>query len=101
MIHPPARRPRLRRVLAIGMGALLVAAAGAAAPAPASTSACKGGNIVIGLDKAQTGFFALNDQADANGVKLAIAIANQHGGVLGCTIKTISGDAKSDPAVGG
>ena len=33
--------------------------------------------IVVGLDKAQTGTFAANDQADSNGVKLAIAQENR------------------------
>jgi branched-chain amino acid transport system substrate-binding protein len=95
-----ARATLAMLTLPAGLGVAAMVA-GTTSPAAAAVAGCSGGKIVIGLDKAETGSFALNDQADTQGVKLAITLANQSGGILGCKLTVVSGDSKSDPAIGG
>jgi branched-chain amino acid transport system substrate-binding protein len=61
--------------------------------------ACKDGAISVGLVKSQSGFGAYFDTAGLRGTEIAIDRINQDGGIKGCRITTMTGDAKSDPAV--
>lgn len=63
--------------------------------------ACKNGQILMGVDKAQTGGASFFDIAGANGMQIAIDEVNASGGIHGCKIATISGDAQTNTAVGG
>jgi branched-chain amino acid transport system substrate-binding protein len=74
----------------------------AASGAPATTGGgCADGEIIMGEARAQTGSFSLFDVEAANGNQLAFDEANASGGLLGCKITVVSGDTKSDPALGG
>jgi branched-chain amino acid transport system substrate-binding protein len=61
--------------------------------------ACKNGTITVGIAKAQSGPASFFDVAGTRGAKIAFDEINAQGGIKGCKIKTIEGDAKSDPAV--
>jgi branched-chain amino acid transport system substrate-binding protein len=63
--------------------------------------ACKNGQILMGVDKGQTGGASFFDIAGANGMQIAIDETNAAGGIHGCKIATSSGDAQSNTAVGG
>jgi branched-chain amino acid transport system substrate-binding protein len=69
----------------------------------AGASGCKQKNneIVVGEARAQTGDFAFFDVTAQRGNELAIDHFNATGGLLGCHIRVIEGDAKGDPALGG
>jgi branched-chain amino acid transport system substrate-binding protein len=92
-------------VLAVG---LLAAGCGSsksktAATSSKNTGSCKSKNneIVVGEARAQTGDFAFFDVTAERGNELAIDDFNKAGGLLGCHIRVIEGDAKGDPALGG
>jgi branched-chain amino acid transport system substrate-binding protein len=77
---------------------------GGSSSPPTSTSggvslACKNGSITVGIAKGRSGPAAFFDIAGTNGAKIAFDEINARGGIKGCKIKTIEGDAKSDPAV--
>lgn len=61
--------------------------------------ACKNGTITVGIAKAESGASAFFDVAGTRGAKIAFDEINAQGGIKGCKIRTIEGDAKSDPAV--
>jgi len=61
--------------------------------------ACKNGAITVGIAKAKSGASAFFDVAGTRGAEIAFDEINAQGGIKGCKIKTIEGDAKSDPAV--
>jgi branched-chain amino acid transport system substrate-binding protein len=61
--------------------------------------ACKDGAISVGLVKSQSGFGAFFDTAGMRGTEIAIDRLNEDGGIKGCRLVTMTGDAKSDPAV--
>jgi len=92
-------------------GALLIAVTiGIAACGSSSTAAtnggagslaCQNGHLLIGLDKGVTGASAFFDTAGLQGTQIAIDEQNAAGGIHGCQIATVSGDAQSNPAVGG
>lgn len=63
--------------------------------------ACRDGHLLIGLDKGVTGASAFFDTAGLQGTQIAIDEQNAAGGIQGCQIATVSGDAQSNPAVGG
>ena len=60
--------------------------------------ACKNGFITVGIAKAKSGASAFFDVAGTRGAKIAFDEINSQGGIKGCKIRTIEGDAKSDPA---
>lgn len=100
-------KPQLRRYGAL-LAALVVGLAACGNQAPATSSsggagslACKNGHLLIGLDKGVTGASAFFDTAGLQGTQIAIDEQNAAGGIHGCQIATVSGDAQSNPAVGG
>lgn len=99
------RIARTASVLAISTATLAgVAACGGAGESSVGTArgrslACKDGKILVGIAKSQSGFGQFFDTAGTRGLQIAIDQVNAQGGVKGCKLATISGDAKSDPAV--
>lgn len=88
-------------LIAVGAVIALGASVGVGAASTHKSKLCPHGKIIVGFAKAKTGFFALNDQADAHGAELAIRAINSSGGVHGCKLVVKSGDTKSDAAVAG
>ena len=100
--------PKLNRgkAFAAGLVSVVLAACGgggntATPSAGPGSLACKNGQILMGVDKAQTGGASFFDIAGANGMQIAIDEVNAAGGIHGCKIATISGDAQTNTAVGG
>jgi len=62
---------------------------------------CVNGAVTIGIAKSKSGSATFFEVAGTNGFKVAVAKINEEGGLKGCPIKTIEGDNKSEPAVGG
>ena len=81
-------------ILTVALGSLVTTA-----PAGASGH-CDGGSIKVGIVKSLTGDFSFFDNAGAQGEMLALEKVNEQGGVDGCPIELITGDLKSDPALG-
>lgn len=103
--HRRAIRSPLRRVTALAATAFTVlAGAGcansAAAGGAASPSSSSSGTETIGVASTLSGPFAEYGVAGLDGIKLAVADINSHGGLLGKKITVASGDDKVDPATG-
>lgn len=62
---------------------------------------CVNGAITIGIAKSKSGTATFFEVAGTNGFLTAVEKINKEGGLKGCPIKTIEGDVKSEPAVGG
>lgn len=60
---------------------------------------CTDGRILVGIAKAESGVASFFDVAGTRGAEVAFEQINEDGGIKDCPIETISGDAKSDPAV--
>ena len=94
------RRGLIRRAMALGLAAPLVAAMLEAAPAAAQeaspAAAPTGDPIKIGSPYNLTGGYASIDNPAANGSKLAVKEINEAGGVLGRPLEIIIEDGKSD-----
>ena len=85
----------------VGVASAIAFAAGIATPAASQSFRCDGGEIVIGMAKAQTGGFAFFDNVGGQGAIIAIDQINDGGGIHGCKIRLIRGDTQSDPAKAG
>src|SRR3954468_1724282 len=94
------RRGVIRRAMALGLAAPLVAAMMKAAPAGAQdaspAAAPSGEPIKIGSPYNLTGGYASLDNPAANGSKLAVKEINAAGGVLGRPLEIYIEDGKSD-----
>ena len=96
------RRQVIRRAMALGLAAPLVAAMLEATPAmaqdstPEAAAAPSGEPIKIGAPYNLTGGYASIDNPAANGSKLAVKEINAAGGVLGRPLEIIVEDGKSD-----
>jgi len=94
------RRGVIRRAMALGLAAPLVAAMMKAAPAAAQdaspAAAPSGEPIKIGSPYNLTGGYASLDNPAANGSKLAVKEINAAGGVLGRPLEIYVEDGKSD-----
>ncbi len=62
--------------------------------------ACTEGRILVGVAKADSGGASFFDVAGKRGLEIAIDQINEAGGIKGCPLEIISGDSKSDPAIG-
>ena len=62
--------------------------------------ACTDGRILVGVAKADSGGASFFDVAGKRGLEIAIDEINADGGIKGCPLEIISGDSKSDPAIG-
>jgi branched-chain amino acid transport system substrate-binding protein len=95
-----AVRPGNAALSLLLLAATLVAGCGGDSSAGAGkstgASAAKGGDIVIGIAQARTGFMEQFDAPAATGAKMAIDDINKKGGVLGRKLKWIFEDSKSD-----
>lgn len=94
------------RALGAGAAVAVLAAcgggSGTATPSAGPGSlACKNGQILMGVAKAQTGGASFFDIAGANGMQIAIDEVNAAGGIHGCKIATTAGDTQTNTAVGG
>jgi branched-chain amino acid transport system substrate-binding protein len=101
MVVPYDRRAVIRRAMALGLAAPLVAAMLKSTPAAvaqeASPAAAPSGEpIKIGSPYNLTGGYASIDNPAANGSKLAVKEINAAGGVLGRPLEIIVEDGKSD-----
>jgi branched-chain amino acid transport system substrate-binding protein len=94
------RRAVIRRAMALGLAAPLVAAMMKAAPAAAQdaspAAAPSGEPIKLGSPYNLTGGYASIDNPAANGSKLAVKEINAAGGVLGRPLEIYIEDGKSD-----
>jgi branched-chain amino acid transport system substrate-binding protein len=94
-----------KALAAVAVAATLLAGCGGGGSTTTNTGpgslACKNGQILMGVDKSQTGGASFFDIAGANGMQIAIDEVNASGGIHGCKIATISGDAQTNTAVGG
>jgi branched-chain amino acid transport system substrate-binding protein len=94
------RRSVIRRAMALGLAAPLVAAMLEAAPVAAQdaspAAAPAGDPIKIGSPYNLTGGYASIDNPAANGSRLAVKEINEAGGVLGRPLEIIIEDGKSD-----
>src|SRR5215216_1269976 len=94
------RRGVIRRAMALGLAAPLVAAMLEAAPVAAQegspAAAPSGEPIKVGAPYNLTGGYASIDNPAANGSKLAIKQINEAGGVLGRPLEIIVEDGRSD-----
>lgn len=100
--------PEIRRAksfVAAGAASLVLAACGGGTSNPPSAGpgslACKNGQILMGVDKSQTGGASFFDIAGANGMQIAIDETNAAGGIHGCKIATTTADSQTNTAVGG
>lgn len=66
----------------------------------AGSLACTDGRILVGIAKADSGVASFFDVAGKRGLEVAIDQINADGGIKGCPLEIISGDSKSDPAIG-
>ena len=93
------RRAVIRRAMALGLAAPLVAAMLEAVPVAAQSlpaAAPAGDPIKIGSPYNLTGGYASIDNPAANGSRLAVKEINEAGGVLGRPLEIIIEDGKSD-----
>ena len=80
--------------------ALLASASGCAGSAASASSAASGSTVTIGESTTLSGSIASLGQTGLQGVQLAAADLNAHGGVLGRKIKVVSADDAVIPATG-
>ena len=103
------KRNRLAFLALLLVAALVLAACGpkpteaptaepAESEAPAETSGDVECPIVVGAAVHMTGGTAIYDMPPLEGARLAVKEVNEAGGVLGCELKMIELDGKSDPA---
>jgi branched-chain amino acid transport system substrate-binding protein len=101
----PSTMGRQAKRLVAGLATTVLAACGGGGgstpTAAAGSLACTNGHILIGLDKGVSGASAFFDTAGLQGTQIAIDEQNAAGGIHGCQIATVAGDAQSNPAVGG
>jgi ABC-type branched-subunit amino acid transport system substrate-binding protein len=94
------RRAVIRRAMALGLAAPLVAAMLEAVPVAAQeaspAAAPAGDPIKIGSPYNLTGGYASIDNPAANGSRLAVKELNEAGGVLGRPLEIIIEDGRSD-----
>jgi branched-chain amino acid transport system substrate-binding protein len=94
-----------KALAAVAVAVTLLAGCGGGGSTTTNTGpgslACKNGQVLMGVDKSQTGGASFFDIAGANGMQIAIDEVNASGGIHGCKIATISGDAQTNTAVGG
>lgn len=91
---------RLRnRIIATTAVAGLLAATSACSGAAASGGG-SGGDVTIGESTTLSGSIASLGQTSLQGVQLAVADLNKHGGVLGKKVKVVSADDAATPATG-
>jgi len=101
-MRPPLRRfGALLAALVVGLAACGNQTSNTSSSSSAGSLACQNGHLLIGLDKGVTGASAFFDTAGLQGTQIAIDEQNAAGGIHGCQIATVSGDAQSNPAVGG
>lgn len=101
-MRPPLRRyGALIAALVIGLAACGNQTSNTSSSSSPGSLGCQSGHLLIGLDKGVTGASAFFDTAGLQGTQIAIDEQNAAGGIHGCQIATISGDAQSNPAVGG
>ena len=62
---------------------------------------CVNNAITIGIAKSKSGTATFFEVAGTNGFLTAVEKINEEGGLKGCPIKTVEGDVKSEPAIGG
>jgi len=101
-MRPPLRRyGALLAVLVVGLAACGNQTSNTSSSSSPGSLACQNGHLLIGLDKGVTGASAFFDTAGLQGTQIAVDEQNAAGGIHGCQIATVSGDAQSNPAVGG
>ena len=93
------RRGRRRSYVALFAVATLVAASGPIVSAYASGAKARG-SVTIGESSTLSGAIAELGQTGLEGVQLAAANINAHGGLLGKTVKVVSADDGATPATG-
>lgn len=91
-----ARRSVFQLVLIICMGGIL----GLIGPQPVSAGQVKC-PVLIGGALSLTGIQAPLDEPGLRGAQLAVEELNRKGGILGCEVKFINLDGKSDPVTVG
>jgi branched-chain amino acid transport system substrate-binding protein len=91
----------LLATIALGLAACGNQTSNTPSPSATGSLACQNGHLLIGLDKGVTGASAFFDTAGLQGTQIAIDEQNAAGGIHGCQIATVSGDAQSNPAVAG
>ncbi len=84
-------------VCAALLGAGCASSAGSSAGSPAGSP---GAPVTIGVATTLSGPFASYGTAGLDGIKLAVADINSHGGLLGRQVQVVTGDDQIDPATG-
>lgn len=88
--------------IAVGLTALVtvVAMTGTAVTSFAGASSKPKGSVTVGVSTTLSGSIAELGQTGLQGIQLAVANINAHGGLLGKTVKVVSADDGATPATG-